>query len=280
MLFRRFYYTIKPFVPWRVRMAVRRAVARHLRARYADAWPILPGSEKPPEGWPGWPSGKKFAFVLTHDVEGQAGLEKVSALMELEMSLGFRSAFYFIPEGEYRVPRELRDKLVSNGFEVGVHDLYHDGKLFNSRRRFRRHAAKINHYLREWGAVGFRAGFMLNQLDWLHDLEIQYDASTFDTDPFEPQPEGVGTIFPFWVGESTVEGSNVRGVESVRATRNSTRAPSAGLVSKGTTRRNSYVELPFTLPQDITLFLLFREKNIDIWVRKLDWVAKHGGLAL
>jgi hypothetical protein len=23
--------------------------------------------------------------------------------------------------------------------------------------------------------------------------------STFDTDPFEPQPDGMGTIFPFWV---------------------------------------------------------------------------------
>ena len=30
-------------------------------------------------------------------------------------------------------------------------------------------------------------------------LNIAYDASTFDTDPFEPQPDGVNTIFPFWV---------------------------------------------------------------------------------
>ncbi len=40
---------------------------------------------------------------------------------------------------------------------------------------------------------------MLRNLDWLHDLDVQYDASTFDTDPFEPQPDGRHTMFPFRV---------------------------------------------------------------------------------
>jgi hypothetical protein len=40
---------------------------------------------------------------------------------------------------------------------------------------------------------------MLRNLDWLHDLDVQYDASTFDTDPFEPQPDGRHTMFPFWM---------------------------------------------------------------------------------
>src|SRR6266480_1087576 len=72
-------------------------------------------------------------------------------------------------------------------------------RLFASRRKFKQSAARINDYLREWKAAGFRSGFMLRELDWLHDLDVQYDASTFDTDPFEPQPEGHHTIFPFWV---------------------------------------------------------------------------------
>jgi hypothetical protein len=46
------------------------------------------------------------------------------------MKHGFRSSFNFIPEGDYRVSRELRDELTRNGFEVGVHDLHHDGKLY------------------------------------------------------------------------------------------------------------------------------------------------------
>src|SRR4051812_11626008 len=146
--------------------------------------------------------------------------------MELEMELGFRSAFNFIPEGGYRLPLELRQELVRNGFEVGVHDFRHDGHLFASRREFGRNAAQINRYITEWGASGFRSGFMLHNLDWLHDLNIAYDASTFDTDPFEPQPEGRHTIFPFWVERETGAQSN-----------------SSGAAGGG------YVELPYTLPQ-------------------------------
>jgi hypothetical protein len=40
------------------------------------------------------------------------------------------------------------------------------------------------------------------------------------------------------------------------------------------------VELPYTLPQDSTLFLVLGEKTNSIWKRKLDWVAQHGGMAL
>jgi glycosyltransferase involved in cell wall biosynthesis len=247
MLHRNFYYGIKPLVPLSVRRGVRRWFAVRKRRKVGDVWPVLPGSERPPPGWPGWPEGKKFAFVLTHDVESQAGLDRCRRLMELETQWGFHSSFNFIPEGDYRVSKDLRDHLTGNGFEVGVHDLHHDGKLYRGRRAFAASAAKINRYLREWGAAGFRAGFMFHNLEWLLDLDIQYDASTFDTDPFEPQPDGVGTIFPFW---------------------------KAGAPSRG------YVELPYTLPQDSTLFLLFAESNPDLWLRKLDWIAGHGGMAL
>lgn len=251
MLARRLYYTLKPRLPWVLRMALRRFRAKRLRQRHADIWPILPGSERVPAGWPGWPDGRRFAFVLTHDVEGLEGLARVRPLAELEMSLGFRSSFNFIPEGDYRVSEELRAWLASHGFEVGVHDFYHDGRLFASRDRFREHARKINHYLKDWNATGFRAGFMLHNLAWQHDLNVLYDASTFDTDPFEPQPDGVGTIFPFWVP-----------------------APSSEAPARG------YVELPYTLSQDVSLFLLLQETSIAIWRTKLDWIAGHGGMAL
>ena len=39
-----------------------------------DIWPIDKNAGKPPEGWTGWPDGKKFALVLTHDVETAEGL--------------------------------------------------------------------------------------------------------------------------------------------------------------------------------------------------------------
>src|SRR4029079_1215263 len=115
------YYRIKPLLPWSMRVGIRRLFALRERAFSRDTWPILPGSERPPENWPGWPDGKKFALVLTHDVESFTGLQCCRDLMELELDLGFRSSFNFVPEGDYRVSLELREELTRNGFEVGIH---------------------------------------------------------------------------------------------------------------------------------------------------------------
>ena len=264
MMRNRLYYSLKPFVPLAFRRSIRRWFALRKLDRVKATWPILPGSERPPEGWAGWPNGKQFAFVLSHDVENPTGLGRCRQLMELEMKLGFRSSFNFIPEGKYRVSSGLIQELQENEFEVGVHDLHHDGKLYLNRCDFAENALKINQYLEQWGAVGFRSGFMLRKLDWLHQLNIRYDASTFDTDPFEPQPDGTGTIFPFWVSSSGSEA----GTGNKRA--------HATISAHG----KGYVELPYTLAQDSTLFLLLRERSIDIWKQKLEWIAANGGMAL
>ena len=178
MISNRLYYRFKPYIPWRVRMMARRFLARRQRLANTAIWPINEAAGKIPANWPGWPGGKKFALVLTHDVEGQFGVDKTRELMQLEQALGFRSSFNFIPEGSYRVSRELRAELQQNGFEVGVHDLRHDGKLYWRPEEFAANAGSINGYLREWGARGFRSGFMLHDRDCLHELEIEYDAST------------------------------------------------------------------------------------------------------
>lgn len=269
MLRTRLYYTAKPFLPRKLRLTLRRWRAKRILRRCGDTWPILESAGRKPDGWPGWPDGKQFAFVLTHDVESKVGLERVKPLAELEMRLGFRSAFYFIPEGPYTIPPKLLQWLTQNGFEVGVHDLRHDGKLFRSRELFRKHAARINHYLREWDAVGFRAGFMLHNLDWFHDLEIEYDASTFDTDPFEPQPDGVGTIFPFVVQRSDF-GAQISELRNHKPVLTADRCPLT----------SGYVELPYTLPQDFTLGCLLRDSAMTVWERKLQWIAKAGGMAM
>jgi hypothetical protein len=247
MLTHEIYYLLKPFTPRWLQLGLRRIVALKERALHANVWPIDEGAKKEPDGWPGWPDKKRFALVLTHDVETEAGQEKCIPLASLEESLGFSSSFNFVAE-ECKLSPELLRYLDSHGFEVGVHGLYHDGNLFKSRRKFQKQAVQINYYLKEWSAVGFRCPSMYHNLDWIHDLNIEYDASTFDTDPFEPQRDGVKTIFPFWVQNNNGD--------------------------KG------YVELPYTLPQDFTLFVLMKERNIEIWKRKLDWIVKHGGMAL
>jgi len=243
----RIYYLLKPLMARSFQIWLRRQVILRKRDRYSRVWPIEPAVGDPPKGWSGWLENKKFALVLTHDVDTQKGCDRCCQLAELEEELGFRSSFNFVPE-RYTVMPELRAYLIETGFEVGIHGLYHDGKLYSSRKMFQERAEKINGYLREWGAVGFRSPAMHHNLEWLHDLEIKYDASTFDTDPFEPYSDGAGTIFPFWVD--------------------------GGADHKG------YVELPYTLPQDHTLFVIMKDRDIDIWKKKLDWIAERGGMAL
>ena len=251
MIRNRLYYLVKPWLPWRLRQALRRLSTRRIRAASRGAWPVCAEAGIPPQGWAGWPEGKKFAFLISHDVEGPDGLAKCRRLAELDASMGFRSSFNLIPEGSYAVPPELRQWLGERGFEVGVHDLNHDGRLYDSHRTFSRKAVRINGYLRDWGASGFRSAFMLRRLEWIHELDIAYDSSTFDTDPFEPQPNGAGTIFPYWIAANA-----------------------------GAPAETGYVEIPYTLPQDSTLFLLLRETTPDIWLKKLDWIALRGGMAL
>lgn len=241
------YYSLKPMVPRDLRIRARQWRAQTLLANHSATWPIDEAAGTPPPHWPGWPDGKQFAFVLTHDVEGIRGVQRIPDLLALDQRFGLRSSFNLIPNGTYTVPPDLLSHISDNRFEIGVHGLTHDGKLYRSKRAFPAKAAEIRRFMRQWNAVGFRSPLMQHRLGWLHTLGCEYDSSTFDTDPFEPQPDGAGTIFPFWV-------------------------PSAN--------GGGYVELPYTLPQDFTLFSILKAHDISYWTRKLDWIAERGGMAL
>jgi len=246
-MLKKIFYFVKPVIPRRFQLFLRRFLVKKQLKLYNNVWPILPGSELKPKNWTEWPDGKEFAVVLTHDVELREGHDKCKQLLEIEKEHGFKSSFNFVLE-RYEVDKELREFIVSEGFEVGVHGLNHDGKLFQDKKIFSERAKKINYYLKEWNSIGFRAPAMHHNLEWIGTLDIQYDLSTFDTDPFEPQPDGVGTIFPFWIHS---ENSNT-----------------------------GYFELPYTLVQDFTLFILMKEDSPVIWIDKLKWIAKHGGMVL
>jgi predicted glycosyltransferase len=239
------YYQVKPIIPRSLQIAVRRAIATRKKRAAAGVWPIDPGAAKPPSGWPGWPGNKRFALVLHHDVDSLKGLERSLRLMELERRMGYKSSFNFVPE-DYPTPLHLIQAIASAGFEVGVHGLRHDGKLFRRPGEFCAKVPRIDRYLKKWKAVGFTSPSMLRKLSWIAELDIEHSCSTFDTDPFEPQSEGVGTIFPF-----------------VAANESGTRA---------------YIEIPYTLPQDHGLFIILRENSIDIWKRKVDWIVENGGM--
>ena len=169
-------------------------------------------------------------------------------LADIEEEAGFLSVFNFVPERYGEVSAELRKNLAGKGFGVSVHGLNHDGKLFKTKKIFVERAERINHYLKEWDSGGFTSPSMHHNLEWMHLLNIKHSTATFDTDPFEPQPNGAGTIFPYWVKNSHSE--------------------------------RGFVELPLTLSQDHALFIILQEKNAAIWKKKLDWIAARGGMAL
>jgi hypothetical protein len=251
------YYLLKPILPRALTRILRQIYSRPEKADLNIQWPIEPryinflwetmtqALQVVPEHElcikPFWPHGFQFALVLTHDIESKNGQRFVRAVADLEESLGFRSSFNFVPEG-YPIDIGLVDELRQRGFEIGIHGLKHDGRLFNSNKEFLRCAKKINHYLTEFEAVGFRAPLTIRNPEWMQVLNIEYDLSFFDTDPFEPIPGGTMSIWPFFTGH--------------------------------------FVELPYTLVQDYTLVSVLGETTPKIWLEKVDFIEKYHGIAL
>jgi hypothetical protein len=228
-------------LPRSAQIAVRRNSARRIALQHRASWPVPSIPPPPPPGFPGWPNGKRFALVLTHDVERGSGVPGCERLANLEEERGLRSSLAFVPL-RYQTPERLRHALVDRGFEVMVHDLYHDGKLFRDRKVFEKRLPLVNDALHRFSTRGFASGAMHHNLSWINALDVDFDMSTFDVDPFEPQRCGLGRIFPLWV-EPVTPG------------------------------HPGFVELPYTLPQDFTVFVLLRERTTAIWRQKLDWMS-------
>lgn len=251
------YYIIKPLLPDMVKKTLRRVVRKQSERDFPLGWPIEPryaqfqweimrqlllitGQESLSFRY-FWPNGARFAFVLTHDIETAEGQSHVREIADLEESLGFRSSFAFVPE-RYELDYELMQELERRGFEVAVHGLKHDGKDFESQQEFMKRAPQINHYLKAFHAKGFHAPLTLRHPEWLQSLEIDYDRSFFDTDPYEPNAGGVMSIWPFTIGR--------------------------------------FLELPYTLAQDYTLAILLQERSSRIWQEKLKFIKQYHGMAL
>ena len=65
MILNRIFYNIKPLIPRRVQIYLRRQIAYHKKKKNYYYWPIDGSAGDPPAGWTGWPEGKKFAVVYT-----------------------------------------------------------------------------------------------------------------------------------------------------------------------------------------------------------------------
>jgi len=254
---RRLYYLVKPFVPRRVALQSRRHKRAAVQRTFPLGWPIedryrrflweVIGELMHFEGRSElpfiffWPGAYVYALVLTHDVETIEGQRFVPEVARLEERLGFRSAFNFVAE-RYPLDHGLIEDLIGRGFEVGVHGRKHDGRELRSRRAFEEHARHINEHLRRLGAVGFRSPLTHRQPEWMQSLDIEYDMSFFDSDPFEPVPGGTMSLWPFVIGR--------------------------------------FLELPYTLPQDSTLIDVLGERQPRLWLEKVSYVRRFYGMAL
>ena len=188
-----------------------------------------------------YPDKCEWAGVLTHDVETLKGLKRVPKIMDIEEKYGFRSSWNIVPH-LYPIDKGILREIRQRNHEIGIHGYNHDGKLYKNFKEFSKRALKINEAIKQYQAYGFRSPMVHRNLEWLQAIDIEYDSSCFDYDVYQPFPGGVNSIWPFLAG--------------------------------------NFVELPYTLPQDHTIFVILQENSSKIWKQKTKWLIKHHGMVL
>lgn len=253
---RRLYYSIRPF------MGV--AVRKHLQKLHLSGWDKIPFPRWPvdltvdtlmesamilalkaqpasriPFIW-FWPDGASACGMMTHDIEGQAGLDFSNALMDIDDSYAIKSAFQLIPGGREDAWRVTAARMRQRGFEVNLHDLNHDGRLFADEETFLRQSRQINEHAREFGCDGFRSGAMYREQGWFGAFEFSYDMSVPNAAHLEPQRGGCCTVMPYFVG--------------------------------------NILELPLTTSQDYTLFFILNDYSTTLWREQIRLICQRHGL--
>jgi peptidoglycan/xylan/chitin deacetylase (PgdA/CDA1 family) len=249
------YYAVKRVIPREWLLSARRVFVRRAGLPDFPKWPLdesvdrllhfyalclltAGGSSRASFRW-FWPRSNQAALMLTHDVESAVGLRLAIEIADLEEARGLRSSFNIVGE-EYPIDMGIVRELDSRGFEIGLHGLHHDRSLFSSRAEFERQQPGMRDAARKLGAVGFRSPSTHRVVEWLPELPVSYDGTMFHSDPYEPQPGGCCTLWPFRLGP--------------------------------------LIELPYTLPQDHTLFTLLRERSAQTWLTLVDAIGGRYGL--
>jgi len=252
----RTYYTVRCLLPRPLQIRLRRLYARRQASVRFPGWPVESAlhdfldlftsiladvNGAPVARIAPWPGGHEWALVLTHDVETADGIGALGPVLELERELSLRSAWNLVPR-RYEVDPELVDRLREEGFEVGVHGLYHDGRDLDSLARLRERLPGMRAAAERWGAVGFRSPATVRTWELMPMLGFDYDSSSPDSDPFEPVAGGCCSWLPFF--------------------------------------NEDLVELPLTMPQDHTLFVILGATDESTWVEKAELLRSRGGMVL
>jgi hypothetical protein len=255
-LMRVLYYAVRPLLPVSGRSHLQRLYLSGWKKIPFPSWPVDCTVERIMEGclamlmraqnlqaapfiW-FWPRGHESCAIVTHDVEAHGGRDFCPTLMDLDDSCGIKSAFQVIPEERYAVSEAFLAGIRDRGFEVNVHDLNHDGRLFLNERQFMGRAARINRYGEQFRSAGFRAGVMYRNQRWCHALNFEYDMSVPNAAHLEPQRGGCCTVFPYFIGK--------------------------------------LVELPLTTTQDYAVFHFLRDYSHKLWHWQIEVIRQNHGL--
>jgi peptidoglycan/xylan/chitin deacetylase (PgdA/CDA1 family) len=249
------FYRIKRLIPRWVQLNLRRRLIRRQGSPMFPAWPFeVAGSDLvrialadalldrgvDAVRFPWfWPAGVTSAVTLTHDVESADGLARASVVAGWEEQHGFRSSFNIVSDW-YPINMSQVRHLASRGHEIGSHAIHHDRSLFASRAAFERQLPLLREAATRLGAVGFRSPATHRVVEWLDELPFSYDCTMPHSDPYEPIPGGTTTTWPFFHGD--------------------------------------VVELPYTAPQDHTLFNLLGHRDSTLWREQLERIVACNGL--
>jgi len=177
---------------------------------------------------------------MTHDVESAVGLAFTAQLMDINDSFSIQSSFQLIPDARYEVTPEILASIRARGFEVNVHDLKHDGHLYDSHEQFRQAAHKINVFTDQFESKGFRSGALYRNQEWYNEFRFSYDMSVPNVAHLDPQRGGCCTVMPYFVGD--------------------------------------ILEIPVTMTQDHTLFNVLETYSLDLWREQMNLIMKQHGL--
>jgi hypothetical protein len=255
-LARELYYRVRPMLSQSMRKRIQRFQLKGSKESLFPAWPVdrtveniyeqllllilkATGAERIPFIW-FWPEGNLSAAIMTHDVDSESGQDLCGELMDLDDLFQIKASFQIVPERRYPVSPEFLATIRNRGFEIGIQDLNHDGRLFSERNEFLRRAVLINGYAKAYGARGFRAGVLYRRPDWYGAFDFSFDMSIPNAAHLDPQRGGCCTVIPYFI--------------------------------------DNILELPVTTTQDYMLFHLLDERSIDLWKTQIDLVTEKSGL--
>lgn len=247
-------------VPGPVRRLIRNAmVGRAQRSSPGfPAWPVEPSVEALRRiveqacrlaGAPAlnslWPEDRRYALLLTHDIDSRRGLDLAPEIAAEEEARGLRSCWYVVG-ADWTLDETRLQSLDAAGHEIGLHDAHHDNRgPFLEPHALGARLETCKELIERFAICGYRSPSMLRTPAMYEALEsrFSYDSSIPDTGML-PMRNGCATVFPL----------DVQGVPV----------------------------LPLTVPPDGQLLGLglSPDEIVKCWIAKIAWIARVGGVAM